>query len=62
MRGVRINVRALAPNTSEATRDAVVDRLVAGDVSAMTRQTLMKAESPQHLVALTLGSPEFQKR
>lgn len=62
LRGVRVNVRGLAPDTSDSTRKAVIERLVAGEVSAMTRDTLLKAESPQHLVALTLGSPEFQKR
>jgi uncharacterized protein (DUF1800 family) len=62
MRGVRINVRALAPNTSEASRNAVVDALLLGVASDATRGTLAKATTPQQLVALTLGSPEFQKR
>ena len=61
-RGVRVPVRQLAPDTSEATRDALVAKLVASPISAITRDTLSKAESPQHLIALTLGSPEFQKR
>jgi uncharacterized protein (DUF1800 family) len=62
MRGVRVNVRSLAPNTSEASRNAVVDALLLGVASDATRSTLAKAESPQQLIALTLGSPEFQKR
>ena len=62
MRGVRVNVRSLAPNTSEASRNAVVDALLLGVASDATRGTLAKAESPQQLIALTLGSPEFQKR
>lgn len=62
LRGTRVNIRALAPDTSEATRDALVSKIVATDVSAITRDTLAKAESPQHLVALTLGSPEFQRK
>jgi uncharacterized protein (DUF1800 family) len=62
LRGVRINVRTLAPDVSEATRDAVVSHLVSGEISSVTRETLARAESPQHLVALTLGSPEFQKK
>lgn len=61
-RGVRVPVRQLAPDTSETTRDALVARLIASPISAITRDTLSKAESPQHLIALTLGSPEFQKR
>jgi hypothetical protein len=59
---VRVNVRSLAPNTSEASRNAVVDALLLGVASDATRSTLAKAESPQQLIALTLGSPEFQKR
>jgi uncharacterized protein (DUF1800 family) len=62
VRGVRIPVRQLAPDTSDATRDALVTKLIASPISTITRDTLSKAESPQHLVALTLGSPEFQKR
>src|SRR5688572_13471489 len=62
LRGVRVNVRSLAPNTSEASRNAVVDALLLGVASDATRGTLAKAESPQQLIALTLGSPEFQKR
>ncbi len=61
-RGVGVPVRQLAPDTSEATRDALVSQLLASPISAITRDTLSKAESPQHLIALTLGSPEFQKK
>lgn len=61
-RGIRVNVRALAPDTSAATQARLVSTLVGTDVSAMTKDTLAKADSPQHLVALTLGSPEFQRR
>jgi uncharacterized protein (DUF1800 family) len=62
LRGLRLNVRSLAADTSDASRAAVVTRLVGTDISPITRDTLAKAQSPQHLVALTLGSPEFQKR
>lgn len=62
LRGVRVTVRDLAPNTSEASRNALVDNLLLGTVSDVTRETLAKADSPQQLIALTLGSPEFQKR
>ena len=62
LRGIRLDVRSLAPDTSETTRTQLVTKLVFGDISSITRDTLARAESPQHLVALTLGSPEFQKR
>jgi uncharacterized protein (DUF1800 family) len=59
---VQVNVAALAPDTSEASRQRLIDMMLAGQVSDATRNTLAKAESPQQLVALMLGSPEFQKR
>ncbi len=62
LRGTRINVRALAPNTSAEARERVTSQLIAGGVSPITNDTLAKAESPQHLVALALGSPEFQRK
>jgi uncharacterized protein (DUF1800 family) len=61
-RPVQVNVAALAPDTSEASRQRLIDMILAGQVSDATRNTLAKAESPQQLVALMLGSPEFQKR
>jgi uncharacterized protein (DUF1800 family) len=59
---IQVDVRELAPDTSEATQDKLVQMMLAGDVSEATRGTLTRANSPQSLIALTLGSPEFQKR
>lgn len=61
-RGLRVDVRALAPDTSDASRTALVDAVLAGRVSPTTAATLAKAETPAQMVALLLGSPEFQKR
>jgi uncharacterized protein (DUF1800 family) len=61
-RGIRIDTAALVPNVSEASRTQLVDSLLGGDVSAATMAALSKAETPQQLLALTLGSPEFQRR
>jgi uncharacterized protein (DUF1800 family) len=61
-RPVQVDVRALAPDTSEASRDKVIDTILGGDASAATRETIGRATTPQQLLALTLGSPEFQKR
>jgi uncharacterized protein (DUF1800 family) len=36
--------------------------MFAGQVSDSTRQTLARAETPQQMLALALGAPEFQKR
>jgi uncharacterized protein (DUF1800 family) len=59
---VRIDVRRVAPDTSEASQNAVVARLLDGEASDATRQTLARATTPEQLLALTLGSPEFQRR
>jgi uncharacterized protein (DUF1800 family) len=59
---VRIDARALAPDTSTASRDAIVASLLADNVSDATRSTLARADTPQHLIALALGSPEFQRK
>jgi hypothetical protein len=57
-----VDVARLAPDTSEATRNALVRTLLAGEASDGTRQTLARATTPSELIALTLGSPEFQRR
>jgi uncharacterized protein (DUF1800 family) len=59
---IQVDVASLAPDTGEASRAAMVDRLLAGQASDATRQTLARADTPQSLLALTLGSPEFQRR
>jgi uncharacterized protein (DUF1800 family) len=61
-RGLQVDVNALAPDTSEATRERLLHTLLAGEASDGTRQVLAKAETPAQLLALTLGSPEFQRR
>ncbi len=61
-RVIRVNVMALAPDTSGETRDKLVDEVLAGRISPSTSSTLAKAPSPQQLLTLLLGSPEFQKR
>jgi len=59
---LQVNVQSLAPDTSDASRDRLVNDMLAGDVSDTTRQTLARAQTPQQLIALALGSPEFQRR
>jgi hypothetical protein len=61
-RAVDVDLTTLATDTSDATRDRLIQLMLAGHVSDGTRKTLARAETPQELVALTLGSPEFQKR
>ena len=59
---LQVDVAALAPDTSEGTLDKLVNLFLAGDASAATVQTISRATSPQQMIALTLGSPEFQRR
>jgi uncharacterized protein (DUF1800 family) len=59
---LQVDIAALAPDMSEATRDRLVQMLLAGVASDGTRQTLARASTPSELIALTLGSPEFQRR
>jgi len=58
----QVDIKALAPDVTDASRDALVRAILAGEASDATRGTLARAETPQHLLALTLGSPEFQRR
>jgi uncharacterized protein (DUF1800 family) len=57
-----VDIAGLAPDTSEVSRDRLIALLLAGDASEATRATLARAETPEQLVALVLGSPEFQRR
>jgi uncharacterized protein (DUF1800 family) len=47
---------------TEASRTSLVERLFAAGISETTAQTLARAATPQQLLALILGSPEFQRR
>jgi len=42
--------------------DAMIARLLGGDASDATRATIAKASGVPQMAALTLGSPEFQRR
>jgi len=59
---LQVDVPSLLPDTSARSRDRLNQLIFAGDVSDATSQVLVKAETPQHLLALALGSPEFQRR
>jgi uncharacterized protein (DUF1800 family) len=59
---IQIDLATLAPDTSDQSRTNLVDSMLAGRASDATQKTLARAETPQQLVALTLGSPEFQRR
>ncbi len=58
MRGVQTS----PAGNLEAARDAFIDQVLAGDLSAATRSTVAKATQTPQVVALLVGSPEFQRR
>jgi uncharacterized protein (DUF1800 family) len=47
-------------DTSES--DRFVDEWLRGDASAATLETMAKATTVEQLVALAIGSPEFQRK
>jgi hypothetical protein len=59
---IQVDIAALAPDTTDLSRDRLIEAMLGSSVSDATRQTIARAESAQQLVALTLGAPEFQKR
>ena len=60
--GVRTSLTRATSADVAATRARLVDDWLHGDVSPGTLETLSQASDVRQLVALTLGSPEFQKR
>ena len=59
---IQVDVRALVPEMTDAVRAQLGQSMLAGDLSSATEQTLARATTPQQLLALALGSPEFQRR
>jgi uncharacterized protein (DUF1800 family) len=57
MRGIRID-----PVESTGDNDSLIAKLVNGEVSASTRATIARAATKPQVAALTLGSPEFQRK
>jgi uncharacterized protein (DUF1800 family) len=60
-------LRGIQPSIDTASRDSalpvsLVASVLASDISPATESTLAKAKDPQQVAALTLGSPEFQRR
>jgi uncharacterized protein (DUF1800 family) len=50
------------PDRNQSDADTAVAVFLSDDVSEGTRATIHKATSPSQVVALALGSPEFQRR
>jgi uncharacterized protein (DUF1800 family) len=65
IRSERRGARTVPPSGGidvASTRDALLRDVLAGEVSASTDGTVQRATSPAQVVALVLGSPDFQKR
>ena len=58
----RLSASAPRAGSADSVRDAIIDQVLAGDLSASTRATVAKASTPAQAAALLLGSPEFQRR
>jgi uncharacterized protein (DUF1800 family) len=50
------------PNSAQAVPNRIIETVLNNDISDTTRDTIAKATTPQQMTALTLGSPEFQRR
>jgi uncharacterized protein (DUF1800 family) len=61
IRGVQTPVDALQ-STPDVVRAPIVAAALAGDVSETTATTVARASDARQVAALTLGSPEFQRR
>jgi uncharacterized protein (DUF1800 family) len=49
-------------NALQGVPNQIIETVLNNDVSATTRDTIAKAATPGQMLALTLGSPEFQRR
>jgi uncharacterized protein (DUF1800 family) len=56
LRGITVRL-GTAPDGSPVSH-----AMLAGDISDATKATIAKASSPEQMAALTLGSPEFQRK
>jgi len=48
--------------SNESSPDRIIEAVLNNDISDTTRATVAKATSAEQMTALTLGSPEFQRR
>ena len=60
-RGVEVRLTAFG-SSPDAIRSALLTSLLGDDVSAATREAVATSDDPARMAALTLGSPDFQRR
>jgi uncharacterized protein (DUF1800 family) len=59
LRGISVPGTA---SQADAVREKLIDEALGGDVSTGTRATIAKASSVDQVIALIIGSPEFQRQ
>jgi len=52
----------ISPDSLQAAPDRIIEAVLNNDISDTTRPTIAKATTADQMTALTLGSPEFQRR
>ncbi len=63
VKGVTVDLsRLIGADDIDAARQALVANMLSNEVSDATRATIEKGTEPAQVAALTLGSPEFQRR
>lgn len=62
IRGVTVSLASLLGNDPAAAHQRLLDSLLLNDASSQTRATTAKGKNVAQVTALTLGSPEFQRK
>ena len=62
LQGVRLDRGPYEGRNIAAVRDRLADHWLRGDASPATLETMAKATEVTQIIALAIGSPEFQKR
>ena len=58
----RAGTTGASPSERSRASGSIIETVLNDDVSDTTRATIAKATTPAQMLALTLGSPEFQRR
>jgi uncharacterized protein (DUF1800 family) len=62
LNGVSLDLSTFGTDDPDAARERIVDGVLAGEASKTTIDTIVKGADVREVMALALGSPEFQRR
>jgi uncharacterized protein (DUF1800 family) len=62
LNGISPDLSTFGADDPDAARERILDRVLAGDASAATIDTILKGADARQMMALAIGSPEFQRR